>query len=982
MIGPPGVITSPAGRLARMGFTGAEMAAETLGRLGLLGGGLPERPGAAHDDDGELVVSALAASANPTLALATLDRLVAACHHPGDLLSALRFHTGLRQRLVAVIGASAALGEHLVAHPDDWTLLADDGLRACRPSALGVRERLLAAVGGGATARDDSLETLDALRVAYRRQLLLIAACDLVGSIDVEEVAVELADLAAAALDAALAVAVAGLPAGAEPVRLAVIGMGKCGGRELNYRSDVDIVAVAEPLPGGDEAAALETATRLVRGIVRVCGTSTREGDIFPVDLALRPEGKAGPLVRSLASYESYYRGWAHNWELQALLKARPLAGDLGLGREWMQRLAPMVWTTSARPDLPGEVQAMRRRVEATLPAAIADREIKLGRGGLRDIEFAVQLLQLVHGRLDPSLRSAGTLSALETLSAGGYVGRDDAAALAAAYRFLRLVEHRVQLQRLRRTHLVPAHGDPDREWLARACGFRTDALASFDLELRRHADAARRLHEKLFYRPLLSATAKLPVNDARLSPEAAEQRLQALGFSEPRQALAHLTSLTGGVSRRAAIQRTLLPVLLLWFAEEADPDAGLLAFRRLSDSLGETPWFLRSLRDEGETAQRLAHLLARSRYVADLLARAPEAMLLLGDDAALTPREGDRLAEEFLAVVRRTPRAETAVATARGLRRVELLRIASADLLGLIDGTQVQAALSDLAAATIAGALDVAQRKVSTGTRVSVIAMGRLGSRELGYGSDADVIFLHEAGPGQSDADAARVGHGVAEEARRLLALPAPDPPLLLDAGLRPEGREGALTHSLAAFERYHQTRGQIWERQALLRARPLCGDPDLGERFVRLIAPLRYPQAFSVAEEDEVRRLRARVQTQRVAAVLRPGERWRDVKLGPGGLADVEWAVQMLQLRHAARVASLRTTSTTAALAAARDAGLVATVPAEVLLEGLATASWLRDATLLVTGRPGVLPIEAAEPRTSAADRHSGSYIVRMAL
>ena len=568
-----------------------------------------------------------------------------------------------------------------------------------------------------------------------------------------------LADLAAAALDAALAVAAAGLPPGSTPARLAIIGMGKCGGRELNYRSDVDIVAVAEPLAGGDEAAALATATRLVISLVRVCGTATREGDLFPVDLALRPEGKAGALVRSLASHESYYRSWAASWELQALLKARPVAGDLTLGREWIERLAPMVWTTGARPDLPGEVQAMRRRVESTLPAAIADREIKLGRGGLRDIEFAVQLLQLVHGRSDPSLRSGSTLAALEALSAGGYVGRSDAAALDAAYRFLRLVEHRVQLQRLRRTHLVPAAGDPDREWLARACGFKADALATFDLELRRHGDAARRLHEKLFYRPLLSASATLAVSDAHLTPVAAEHRLQALGFLETRQALAHLAALTTGVSRRAAIQRTLLPVLLLWFAEEADPDAGLLAFRRLSDSLGETPWFLRSLRDEGEIAQRLAHLLARSRYVADLLARAPEAMLMLGDDAALRPRSGDRLAEEFLAVVRRTPRAETAVATARSLRRLELLRIAAADLLGLIDGPQVQAALSELAAATIAAALEVAQRRVAadTGlsTRLAVIAMGRLGSAELGYASDADVLFLHEAVTGQSDAEA-----------------------------------------------------------------------------------------------------------------------------------------------------------------------------------------------------------------------------------
>ena len=967
-------------RLARRGFLDTARASAAVERLQLDDG----------SDEADLVLADLARSADPDLALATLERLAAAHQHPADLLCALRFHTGLRERLLAVLGASAALGDHLVRHPTDVDRLADDSQLDVRPTALGLRRELLRTVGadpeqplpwgtggataGGATARDATAATVQALTTAYRRRLLLVAARDLTGHCDLGEVAAELADVAAAALDAALAIAAAGLPPGTPPVRLAVVGMGKCGGRELNYASDVDVVFVAEPLDadtdigtgtGTGTDAALRTATRLASGLIAACAP------LFPVDAALRPEGKAGPLVRTLASHDAYYRRWASSWELQALLKARPVAGDLALGRAYVAALEPLVWTDAARPDVPRETQQLRRRVEADLarrhPADAGSRELKLGPGGLRDVEFSVQLLQLVHGRSDPGVRSGTTLAALDALTSGGYVGRDDAAPLAAAYTWLRTTEHRLQLQHLRRTHTVPPPGDPALRWVARAMTAAPDAEADFVRTWRRHATVVRRLHEKLFYRPLLTAVARLPSADARLSPAAAANRLQALGFAQTRQALAHLEALTSGVSRRATIQRTLLPVLLGWFAEEADPDSGLLAFRRLSDALGDTPWYLTSLRDEGQVAERLAHLLARSRYVADLLARAPEAMLTLAEDGALALRQRVAVEAELLAVTRRTDDWEGGVVSARGIRRDELLRTAFADLLGLATGPQVQAALSDLAGATVAAALDTAQRKVSTEhrgplpVRLAVIALGRLGSRELSYASDADVVFVHEALGHVPEHVVSQAAHAVAEETRRLLARPAPDPPLRLDTALRPEGRGGLPSLTLPAYARYHATRARVWEQQALLRASPLAGDPELAQRFLAQVAPLRWPSSLSPAAELEVLRLRDRVQTERVARGLRPGERWRDLKLGPGGLVDVEWVAQLLQLRHAHAVPGLRVTGTPDALAAARDAGLLGADDAAVLATAHTTAARLRDAVVLVSGaRADVLPEE----------------------
>lgn len=936
------------------------------------------------DEDAVVVLEALADTADPELAVLALGRLHDAAP-TADVPGLLRRRPGLRRRLLAVLGASAALGDHLAAHPADLAVLADDEVAGARPSRYGLERLLLAAVGadpadaapwgtGGACASGTGPDVVAALRRAYRRALLGLAARDLAEGVAVEDVAGELADLAGATLSAGLAVARAGLPAGAAPCRLAVVGMGKCGGRELNYVSDVDVVFVAEPLAvvrapdEQGEQAALRTATQLAAAMMRVCGEVA-----WPVDAALRPEGKAGPLVRTLASHRAYYERWARTWEFQALLKARPVAGDLTLGEQWVAATAPLVWRAAEAPDFVADVQAMRQRVVRTLDEPTARREVKLGPGGLRDVEFAVQLLQLVHGRSDPSVRSGTTLVALDALAAGGYVGREDARHLAEAYRWLRTVEHRLQLLRLRRTHLLPADDDDEAtRRLARACGYRGDVLPVFRRERAGVAREVRRLHEKLFYRPLLQAVARLAPEEARLAPEQARARLEALGFAEPAVALRHLQALTDGVSRRAAIQQTLLPAMLGWFADAADPDAGLLSFRQVSEALGATPWYLRLLRDEGEAAERLARLLASSRYVADLLARAPEAVRMLADDVQLVPRGREALLTTFLSTVRRRDDWESAVAAVRGLRRQELLRTACAHLLdvGAPPGGHVDPgpALSATAAATVAAALDVAGRKVALERRVevlpvrlAVVAMGRLGGQEQGYGSDADVLFVHEP-DGVSDSEAAAVAHDVANETRRLLALPAPDPPLEVDADLRPEGRQGPLTRSLSSYAAYYERWSLVWEAQALLRAAPLCGDADVTARFLEQVAPVRWPVGgLADAQVVEVRRLKARMETERMP---RGADRTLHLKLGLGGLSDVEWTVQLLQLRHAHEVAALRTPGTLAALDGAVAAGLLAPDDGAVLREAWQLATRVRDLLVLVRGRAAdVLPAGGRE-------------------
>ena len=428
----------------------------------------------------------------------------------------------------------------------------------------------------------------------------------------------------------------------AKLARLAVVAMGKCGGHELNYVSDVDVIFVHEPAGRSRRPdAALKVATQLASHLMRICSEQTGEGTIWPVDAALRPEGKAGPLTRTLASHQGYYERWASTWEFQALLKARAVAGDLELGRQYVEMVQPMVWSAVERDGFVEDTQAMRRRVIEHIPAHHAERQLKLGSGGLRDVEFAVQLLQLVHGRADEGIRQPTTLSALAELTRHGYVGREDGEALRDAYAFLRTLEHRIQLFQLRRTHVVPedervaAPARPE-HGLHQGAGRRPSTS-----EWQHHRREVRRLHEKLFYRPLLTAVARLAGDEARLTPEAATQRLAALGFADPDAALRHLEALTSGVTRTANIQRQLLPAMLDWFAEAPDPDAGLFGFRKLSESLGRTPWYLKTLRDEGQVAERLAKLLATSRYVSDLLEKEPAGVRMLGED--LAPLEAER---------------------------------------------------------------------------------------------------------------------------------------------------------------------------------------------------------------------------------------------------------------------------------------------------------------------------------------------------
>ena len=858
------------------------------------------------------------------------------------------------KRISMLVGSSVALAEHLARHPSHLGhVFGIEGV----PSREQMQTDLVAAVSG--KNWDDALV---ALRIAYRRQVSGIAALDLEAGAQstgmLPGVAQALSDLADSVLAAALVIARANVADNSD-ARLAIIAMGKCGARELNYVSDVDVMFVVEPSEGATEESAVTAGTALAKAVMQACSAVTPEGSIWDVDAALRPEGKSGALVRTLSSYLGYYDRWAQTWEYQALLKARAMAGDKELGDQFVAAVSPYVWQAAGRPGFVADVQAMRQRVTELIPAKDAQRELKLGRGGLRDVEFAVQLLQMVHGRSDAMVHSPNTLNALEELATWGYVGREDAVTLAEAYRFLRTLEHRIQVHRMRRTHIMPTD-EAEQRRLGRSLGFALDPIDDLTKEWKKHAREVRRIHEKLFYRPLLQAVAKLDSQDARLSVEDARSRLEALGYADPDGALRHLESLTSGVSRRAVIQRTLLPVMLEWFADAPDPDAGLLGFRRVSEALGTTPWYLRLLRDESATAQRLATILASSKYVTDLLMRAPEAVNLLVSEESLTPRTKAELSSEAEAIASRYEDPAEAVAALRAMRRRELFRIGAADILGLVDVETVGAYLTVVTSATLKGTLLAIQAKISNPPPFAIIAMGRFGGAELGYGSDADVMFVFDdsADPEGSGA----VAHAIANELRTLLMAPSTDPELLIDADLRPEGKNGPLVRSFDSFVSYYERWLSGWEVQALLRADFVAGDAELGARFMKLIDPIRYKsEGLSLEELREIRRLKARMESERLPRGVDPN---LHTKLGPGGLSDVEWLVQILQLSHGHAKPALQITQTLPALRLETEMGLLSSEDARALTDAWTLVMRIRNATMLVRGRAlDLVPTELVE-------------------
>jgi len=838
----------------------------------------------------DVVGRAIEQSAAPGEVGTSLDRLRE--QSPG-LWERLAEDGALLEALVAVVGASRFLTRLLLVEPAALDVLAD---LDARPPIDREDERAL--------ARWKQLE------------LLRIAARDLTGRDSLEAAGAALAHLADDVLDASWRLA-------GEP-DIAVIGMGKLGGRELNYSSDVDVMFAG----AGDASRLMEIAR-----------------SSFRVDADLRPEGRSGPLVRTLDSFEAYWDRWADTWEFQALLKARPVAGSTELGDGFMAAAGARLWTRPFGADELREVRALKARAESEVAKrGLRDRELKRGRGGIRDAEFAVQLLQLVHGRHDAALRSPTTLTALHELAAAGYVAEDDAVALADAYRFLRTVEHRLQLVDDQQVHTLPADNaslDP----LARVLGFRdrprASAVALFDEELRRHQSVVRSIHERLFFRPLLEAFTD---GAGPLAPEAAEARLAAFGFAEVARTRQAVRELTGGLNRTSRLMQQMLPLLLGWLSESPDPDLGLLGLRTLATASHSRAQLVAAFRESPEAARRLCLLLGTGPRFSPAFERQPGMVADLADDTRLARPPAAELVRQAMSW---RGDADIRHEGLRRLKEAEELRVAARDVLGLDDVETTAGALTDLAEAALGAALDTLHPPVP----MAVVAMGRFGGAELSYASDLDVLLAHDA----TATDDVVAIERTAEELLRFVKGSTPATRLyLLDADLRPEGKQGPLARSLEGYRAYYERYAQTWERQALTRARMVAGDADVGARFMELIDPFVWGRPLTDDEARDVRRMKARVERERIPSGEDPQFH---LKLGRGSLSDVEWTVQLLQLHH-----GVRQPGTMAALAALVAANVVEPADAGALSEAYRFCERTRNRLFLVRGAAGdALPTQA---------------------
>ncbi len=928
------------------------------------------------------VVEGLAAAADPAAALDQLARLLPAAEAPpapGRVASLLR-----------LLGGSPALAGALVAEGAAWPALvaAVHEVPARGPDAQ--RAALAAAGASGPLSRAD-LQA--ALRRHRRRELVRIGGRDLLGLASVEDTVRELSALAEGVLDAAVASVRARLaaewgealvPGEGRPAAFVVLGMGKLGGEELNYSSDVDLVYVYER--DGEQATGRTLGqffSRLAEEVTRALGEVTGDGLVFRVDLRLRPGGGEGPVAVSLPAALSYYEAWGQTWERAAWLKARAVAGDRALGERLIAELMPFVYRRYLDFGTLEDLEAMKRRVDASLRGPQAARDVKLGRGGIREVEFFVQAQQLVHGGKDPRLQVRSTLGALAALAATGYVEPALAVSLAAAYRFLRDVEHKLQIVQERRTQSVPS--DPDALLaLARRLGFRgAGAAAEFEAARARHGAVVRGAFAALFHGAEEERRREAEPELALLideldQAERALWRLGRLGFRDLESAYRELRLLRDGpphapasARRRAALVR-LAPALLTEISRSAAPERALHHLATFVSTIGARTSYLHLLLENPGVMRLLVRLFATSEFLSAFFLRHPEVLdSLVRADLMRIVRAREDMAAELAGRLAAAPDLESRLDTLRRFRHEEFLRVGVHDIEGTLEPAEVERQLTHLAETCLAAALAIARREVLARAGVpdvpeseglAVLGLGTLGGGELGYASDLDLIFVYDPGDAAWWSGRA-VPHEfftrIAERTISALATPTREGiAYRIDTRLRPSGNQGPLVSSLEAFAAYHRSGARLWERQALIKARVVAGAPALGARLEAIVAEFVYGRGLSPAEVAEIAGVRARIERERGAA----DEQAVNIKTGRGGLVDVEFLVQMLQLRHGQAHPAVRVRDTPGAITALAAAGLLPPADARALADGYAFLRALESRLRLEHNQP--LEVTAADP------------------
>lgn len=915
---------------------------------------------------------------DPDLALNNLERFNQAALDRRFLLGLIRDTPRILHLLLTIFGSSQFLSDILVRHSTLFEWLLEPGIIRRPERKEELEEEARQAVASARTLE----RRWGALRQFKVREILRIGLQDLLGRQTLAGITEELSNLADVVLATALGVCreeliqrhgVPQVVEGAGAARecgFVILGLGKLGGRELNFSSDIDLVFVYEgegetagiPGPEGTRLARIsnqEFFRKLGEMLVKGMGEASPEGHLYRVDMRLRPEGRSGSIASSLRTCEIYYEAWGQTWERQALIKARPVAGDPALGDAFLRLVGPFVYRQYLDYAALDEIRAMKDRINlAVREDRRARRNVKLGYGGIREIEFLVQGFQLVHGGKNPWVREANTLRALHRLAGQRLIADAEYETLVRAYSFLRTLEHRLQILHDRQTHTLP-DSPRDLATLARRMGYHPpdhpDPAASLLTEYERHTGAVRTLYDT-FLQGVLPAgqepeeesadTAALFFS-ADLPVEHLRDRLAPIGFEDVDRALRNFQAIRDGqpfthapAQMRRALAR-FAPALVAALGAVPDPDLALTTFERFIGAVAARTTFVTLLTETPGLLDLLVRLFGTSEFLSATLLHHPELL-----DALLAPEPSSRHGRERVAADLQRVLAGAGPGSARldALRRVkkaEELRIGVQDILDQADVTATHLALTHLAEACLQATLQMAEQDLADRfgrpepPGFAIVGLGKLGGMELGYASDLDLIFAYRQDGTTTGPE--RVSHTeyfskLADRVAKILtSITQEGFAYRVDARLRPGGQKGEVAQPLAAFDTHFTRLAELWERQAYIKARPVAGDPAVGEAFLERTHRFVYEAPEEPDLAERIQAMRRRMEVERTGGPAKGAH----VKLGSGGIVDIEFLVQYLQLRHGKTHPSLRTQSTLGALRSLVAEGLLPSGDAATLEE-----------------------------------------------
>lgn len=871
-----------------------------------------------------LLLAEFQESPDPDMALSNLRHFSHVIISRMAFLGSLKQNPVATQMMITLFGHSQFLSDALIRNPEYFDWFIDSSILVDTKTREEMLEELQNMVGLFTTRESK----LNAMRRFKRREILRIGLRDLMKTADLESNTRELAYLGDVSLELAQQVCYEELKKKfGEPVEesnpdqiatFATIGMGKLGGNELNYSSDIDVMFLYSDEGKTDGSVSIsnhEFFTKLAQEIIHAIGGMTKEGYIFRIDARLRPDGDAGPLVRSLASYENYYASFGETWERLALIKSRPCAGDSTLGKDFSEMIRPFIYHKLTGLGEVEDLHRMKKRIDAQIAKkGTTFRNVKLGYGGIREIEFSVQMLQLLYGGKNNSLRGLGTLSCLRELKKLNFIQEEEASFLSEAYTFLRNVEHKLQIMHEQQLHTFPE--DPDQlATFASRMGFVTTEEETSDKSFLKFyktlTDKVHQLYTQFFKLPESSSSDQEIdldwIFEKKVDTEKLEELLKPIGFLDPKKAHQNIILLEKGPSymhvpvRTQKLFASLLPPILEASKVTADPDQALNNFERfVLNQPGSRGAFFEILLQKPKIIELLLVLFGSSQFLSDLLMANPDLFASITLPGEMEQqKDRSTLLKQVQELLSSEEEKENKILLLKRFKNEEMVRISLRDLLGLISLTDFFQEYADLANVVLETALSLSSKNEAND--LAIVGFGKFGGAELSYSSDLDIIFISQNGD--------YADNQVAAEVMRIMSHKSDGSEFYkMDARLRPDGDKGPLAPSIEAYKKYYKQHSATWEKQSLTRAQFICGNQDLGQQFEQLRQQTIFTSALSESEKNEIIKMRDRIEKER--GNIRAGE--KEIKLGAGGIVDIEFIVQYFQLKHGFENKQIQTAST----------------------------------------------------------------------